>query len=217
MNKVNKNLISDQSGFTVIELLISSIVFTLILLVTTYGIIQITRGYIKGSVSAQVQNNNRSLVDEITQNIQLSSSSSVNPGPNVPANWKSFFPTYWFCVNGVRYIYQFNNPQPYALTEDSHGISCLSPQADPPSAGTGEKSLLNSNTQLLRPTGGGSQLIYTIGSSGLYGVTLDLLFGGPSTYVINSGKYTCRSISLGGSFCNNSTITTAVGIRSGIQ
>ena len=62
----------DAKGFTIVELLIATLVFSTVLLVVTIGIIQITRVYYKGITESSTQNTARTLMDTITQAIQFS-------------------------------------------------------------------------------------------------------------------------------------------------
>ncbi|MEI6480789.1 MAG: prepilin-type N-terminal cleavage/methylation domain-containing protein [Candidatus Saccharibacteria bacterium] len=61
-----------QNGFTILELMIATTVFSTILLVCTYGLIQIGNTYYKGATTARVQSVARSIVDDISYEIQFS-------------------------------------------------------------------------------------------------------------------------------------------------
>ncbi len=63
-----------QQGFTIIELMISTVIFSLVLLICLQGIVQVTRAYYKGVTQSRTQEVARNLLDEITQTIQLSGS-----------------------------------------------------------------------------------------------------------------------------------------------
>jgi len=174
----------------------------------------------KGTISAEVQNTNRALVDQISQQIKLNSSNNGNVNIPNATGVSASFPgeatpaiTYWFCVNGIRYIYQYNVIAPYALTEDNLGTSCPSPSGTPPSSASGDESLLSSNMQLIQPLSGPNMVYQPSGSSvpQLWYITLDILYGSTGSY--NPTTYACKNITLGGSFCDNSTITTAVDVR----
>lgn len=60
-----------QAGFTIIELLIATGVFAVLLLVITAGIINFTRQYYKGIVSSNTQSTARAVMSEVTQAIQF--------------------------------------------------------------------------------------------------------------------------------------------------
>jgi prepilin-type N-terminal cleavage/methylation domain-containing protein len=62
----------DQQGFTIIEMVIATTVFSVILLVVTFGILQISRSYYKGVNEAATQTVARNIMDTIGQSIQFS-------------------------------------------------------------------------------------------------------------------------------------------------
>src|ERR1700677_3100882 len=96
-----KNISSqNESGFTIIELLIATLVFSTILLIATYGVIQIGRTYTKGYIGSLTQNTTRSIVDQISQAIQLSGPNTVQTGSS--GNYMSV------CIGSIRYTYILN-------------------------------------------------------------------------------------------------------------
>ncbi len=67
----------NQNGFTIIELLIATVVFSVILLVVTAAIIQVGRMYYKGYISSRTQQASRAVIDDISRSIQFSDISNV--------------------------------------------------------------------------------------------------------------------------------------------
>jgi prepilin-type N-terminal cleavage/methylation domain-containing protein len=196
----NSKLSLNQAGFTIIELLISTLVFSGVLLIVTFGIIELTNNYINGSISSKVQNTNRSIVKQISANIQLNPVNTITVTPITSTNPY----TYYFCVNGIRYIYQDNDG----------GGNCPAPlPPNAPGPNTDVEYLLGSNMQLIQPSN--PDMVYSISApnvtAGLYGITIDILYGPAGTY--NSSSYVCNDILSGGAFCDNSTITTTTDVR----
>ena len=77
-----KNLISPavklrNKGFTIVELLIATAVFSFILLVVTTGIIRLGNMYYKGVISSRTQESIRNIVSETSSAIQFAQSSKV--------------------------------------------------------------------------------------------------------------------------------------------
>jgi prepilin-type N-terminal cleavage/methylation domain-containing protein len=70
-----------QDGFTIIELLIATTVFSVVLLTISGAIIQMGRLYYKGITSARTQEVSRSIMDEVSQTIQFSSGQIIDIGP----------------------------------------------------------------------------------------------------------------------------------------
>jgi prepilin-type N-terminal cleavage/methylation domain-containing protein len=58
-------------GFTVLELLIATLVFSVILVVITAGVMSFTRQYYKGVVASKTQSTARAIMSEVTQSLQF--------------------------------------------------------------------------------------------------------------------------------------------------
>lgn len=71
--KINKN----PRGFTIVELMIASSVFSVILIVASSGVIAIGRLYYKGITSSKTQEVTRSIMDEVARARQFSNDSEV--------------------------------------------------------------------------------------------------------------------------------------------
>jgi prepilin-type N-terminal cleavage/methylation domain-containing protein len=63
-------MIRRQDGFTVVELLIATVVFTMVLLVITSGVTHFTHAYYKGVHQSSTQTTSRNVINTIAQNIQ---------------------------------------------------------------------------------------------------------------------------------------------------
>src|SRR3989338_4615433 len=92
-----------DSGFTIIELMIATTVFSLVLLLCTFGLLQVARVYYKGVTGAKVQEALRNVTDNITRVIQFSGGSVVPP----PANTTGGTP-FVFCIDDQRYSVVIN-------------------------------------------------------------------------------------------------------------
>ncbi len=98
-----KQVIKD-SGFTILELLIATSIFTVILLLCTVGLVQIGRNYYKGTVLIRTQNVARESLDTLSQSIQYGGTDPTplaNPTTLVVASSD----TGSFCVGDVHYVY----------------------------------------------------------------------------------------------------------------
>lgn len=106
-NNHNKN-----RGFTIIELMIATVVFSIVLLICIQGMVQISRAYYKGISHTRTQEAARNIMDEVTNAIRLSGSNvevvnSPQPGPNISANSNSddLNGLGVFCAGNKKYTY----------------------------------------------------------------------------------------------------------------
>lgn len=88
-----------QRGFTLVELMIASVIFAIVLLVITQGLILIGRTYYRGTINNRTQETARSIVDDIAQSIQFSGGTIIAPLPKASPAVSGF------CVGQVRYSF----------------------------------------------------------------------------------------------------------------
>lgn len=69
--KYHRSHLDQQRGFTIVELMVATLVFSVILVVVTTGVIQITRKYYKGITATDTQTTARHIMDAISQSIQF--------------------------------------------------------------------------------------------------------------------------------------------------
>lgn len=100
---------TNSKGFTIVELLIASGVFSLMLLTVSALIIQISRLYYKGSVLTNTQTVARDLIRDIAEPIRLQSANVVGPiskGALAPApNPMNSHIVYSLCIGSQRITY----------------------------------------------------------------------------------------------------------------
>jgi prepilin-type N-terminal cleavage/methylation domain-containing protein len=110
MNKLAKN----TKGFTVVELLVATAVFGVILLVVTVAILQFSRVYYKGVTETNTQETARSIVDKVGQAIQFNGG-PVAETPLSPSAGTS----YRFCTGNQQYSFRLGRQ----LVESSPGAN----------------------------------------------------------------------------------------------
>lgn len=161
---MSKNRYRNQKGFTIIELMIATAVLSVILILVTEVMVNIGSLYYKGINQARVQDDTRSITDEITRYIRL------NDQPptalvNGPHN------TTLICIGPVRYAYvlgaQIGHPAPgtptvynQILWRDNNPTpgSCPIP-VDPNDASKGNIDLTRTDLAAADPSG--TELIAT--------------------------------------------------------
>lgn len=206
------------AGFTIIELMVATMVFSVVLLVVTAGILQISRVYYKGLTESATQNAARSIIDTISQSIQFSGGDvTETPGSAAGVN-------YAFCVGNKQYSYRLgaqvkNNPSAsdqtwHALVETTVGGSCsgVQPQQLTDQAVNG-RDLVNQEMRL-------SNLAVESLDENRYRVTVRVVYGdadllfSPSAPSSPTGATrpdaTCQPVRAGTQFCAASELSTVV-------
>jgi type II secretory pathway pseudopilin PulG len=196
-------------GFTIMELLISTIVFGVVLLVVTTAILQFTRVYYKGLTESNVQETARTIADSIAQGIQFNGGIVTNTAAS-PTPGSS----YAFCIGDRQFSYQVGHQMTDdtpAATQKRHALvdtnvaGCPGQAAQPMSSGTVTgREMLAPNMRLARMevTNVGTNL-YRISVKVVYGD--DDLLDDPTT-----ANARCKNIRAGTQFCAVSDITTTV-------
>lgn len=217
-----------DSGFTIVELMISTAVFSVVLLITSAGIIAIGRSYYKSLTSNRVHEATRSLMSDVSGSLQFSDDSEVNSQLSDPDHTGVIVR----CFGSDRFRYFINQPvngalhqgiyrdqRPSAATCNGcnsaglqvNGINCIHPDDF-----TGAQQLLGSNMRLLqfdvtgtdpyqisvRVAYGDNDLLTTYD---IHGNPLPLPMGDPATALCRSGT--------GSNFCAVSSLVTTVTSR----
>ncbi len=189
------NVIKNNKGFTLLELLISTTVFSVILLLCTFGLVQVGRNYYRGATITRTQNVSRSVMSTLTQSIQFSGSDATGTLPAVgtlavppPADGT-------FCIGSLGYTYKLytkvgDTSADYALKTSE----CLN--------GTPSTT---KQTELLGK--GMSLRTFTIEKSGDY-YTITLLIAYADSDLLNADGL-CKG-GAGSQFCATSSLKTTV-------
>lgn len=207
-----------KSGFTIIELMVATVVFSIVLLLVTTGILQISRVYYKGLTESTTQNTARNVIDTITQAIQFSGTEvTVTPGSDPGTD-------YAFCVGNKQYSYRLgtqvmDNPSGsdqawHALVERTMNGACNG--AEPQSLGNQNvvgRDLVGKRMRLAKLA------VEDLGQS-RYRVTVRVVYGdadllrSPSSPSGTTGAMqpdaTCQSVRAGTQFCASSEFSTVV-------
>ncbi len=105
-NTSRPKVMNNTKGFTIIELMIATVVMSLILLLLTTGVLQITNGYYEGITATNTQNAARNIINTISQSLQFQGV-PFNPGTMIsPTQYPVAGKMYYFCIGNQEYIYQ---------------------------------------------------------------------------------------------------------------
>jgi prepilin-type N-terminal cleavage/methylation domain-containing protein len=206
------SLHSRERGFTIIELMIATLVFSVILTVITVGVVSFTNSYYRGVNNSTTQNTARTILDTISQAIQFGSA------PVTPTTAAGDY----FCAGGYHFKYD-NSGALYTGTQTGLYMAPMSgvcTVASPP----GGTQLLGKNLRLTN-----LEVKQLIAGGNLYSVTISIAMGADDLLCSLSqpgscggGAMTfwpvtdvqCRS-TVGSQFCATSTLTTVVEQRIG--
>jgi prepilin-type N-terminal cleavage/methylation domain-containing protein len=218
----------NQTGFTIVELLIATTVFTIILIAASASLIQIGRMYNKGVISSRTQQAARTITDALTQSIQFSNGEVTTFGPviNKPV------PTQVLCVGTVRYTFvlnaqqnnevpqgQYNTPQyprqiKHALwkdhmrdagaCQDANSSSTPNLTLDNPGGdGTNGSDLLSQGMRLT------SLSVSPTSNPNLFTVKVGVIYGDNDLLTPNdTNPEGCKGSSVGGQWCATSVLYT---------
>jgi prepilin-type N-terminal cleavage/methylation domain-containing protein len=106
-----------EKGFTILELMVATMVFAVVLLLVTAGILQIARVYYKGVTEANTQNTARSIIDTIAQAIQFSGGDVTPTAASPTANVD-----YAFCIGSRQFSYRLGWQVDNSFTTSTHQI-----------------------------------------------------------------------------------------------
>lgn len=203
-----------QKGFTIIELMIATVVFSFILVVASSGVVAIGRLYYKGVTSSRTQEGARGIMEDLTRSRQFSGYDTT-PSTN-PPGWVVGEPQA-ICFGPDRYSFRINDKVEGA---GSYGLRYDNTRADlstcPPDSGG--RQLLGSNMRLLDLT-----VDSTIGE-GRTKIGIKLAYGdndlldtygndGTTRTPVSLKDAQCKSGIAGSNFCGVSELATLVNKR----
>jgi len=206
--------VSGHKGFTIVELMISTAVFTSILLVVLTAVTQIGRMYYKGIASSRTQEASRTIVDRISQEIQYSPT-TTSPRLTTSGTLNVL------CIGKSRFFYVINQKKTagtYGLWTDESAdgwagcngnVAALSALAIPTTSpgAINPREMLPDNARLVAfdvsPVNVTSPL-YTVKARVVYGDD-DLI-----DYTAGTANATCKGATAGTQFCGMSELTITV-------
>lgn len=204
----SKRSIEGKRGFTILELLVATIVFSVVLLLVTTGIMQIARVYYKGVTETNTQNAARSIIETISQAIQFSGGGvTETPAPS-PGTDRVF------CVGSQHFSYRLgwqvendpvagDNQAWHALVQRPLNGSCTGAQDMDLEPVTG-RDLVPRHMRL-------TKLVVEDLGSNQYRVQVRVVYGDNELLNDPTGpEASCVNESAGTQFCSVSELSTTV-------
>ena len=208
---------TEQQGVTIVELMIATAVFSVVLLIIIYAFMFVTDDYVKGYIQSFTQATARSIEQQVATDIELSNGYI---GPT-----QSTRRAQGYCIADHRYSFALNKEYTGSpshrngLLVDTPNGGCTSSTFPLPvltsSVSQNSQELLDKNMALT---------CFCISplnmSNRLYKIEIEVAYGSPpyngncssgsscSTSVLTTGS--CPPLSLGGNFCAYSTLQADV-------
>lgn len=211
-----------QGGFTIIELMLATAVFSLILLLATASLIQVSRMYYKGVTSANTQAAARGIIDDISRPLQFSGDTPLTGGPQTFGS----LTVSSFCLGTQRFSYvvdrQLKDAPDYALNQSQHVLwrdtMTSSATCDPldltdAAPSDGQSIVPSDGVEMLTPNMRLSRDIRPtqIGTSGLWEVHAWVVYGDEDLLDRSDpARITCAGGVIGAQFCAVSELSTVV-------
>jgi len=197
MSSLKTNL-KNQHGFTILELLIATIVLSILLVLCATAIVTVGRIFHKGNTENKVQQTARDIVDDISQSVQFGVLSDSDPeqGSRDGVNW--------VCVGKTRYTYSPNKSKSdtnkYVLWKDNPESCGYLDISGPDVPSVGGRELLGNGMR--------APNIGVTRNGSLFNLSVTVAYGDDDLFAT---KYTdCVPKDRGGQFCATTTINTNV-------
>lgn len=217
-----KSYRTKNHGFTIVELMLASAVFSLVLMIALAGFLQIGHLFYKGVSTTSTQNINRQIVDDVITNIQTASGVNLQQQSNTYS---------YYCIGNYRYTFSIGNmldlsqPVNYSApgnTASNFGIikdqlPGSTPCAAPCNTGcTNGAVAFNNPVELLNDKMRVED--FTISqpnaatSPNLYTVTLKIVYGDDNSLnnISNPNTIECAGNLSNQQFCSVSSITSSI-------
>lgn len=207
-----------QEGFTLVELMIATTVFSTILLIATTGVINIGKLYYKGITTARTQEAARSIADELSRSVQLNDG-EIKGFSDEDSSYSAV------CIGKDRYTYRVDDTRVGGVETSGQTVRGLwldeiteGDDCEPSSFNnfnSGGRELLGNNMRLIDfeiSEQNDDKTKYAVSVGVAYGEN-DLLttYDDQGGYIgSNRGNAQCKSANSGSSFCAVSKLETFV-------
>jgi type II secretory pathway pseudopilin PulG len=206
---------SKQRGFTIVELIISMTFLTFILVFTATVMVQIMRTYNKGLAVKEIDQNGRSLVEEVTRNIRLvqSSSNSITD----PLVYTAVVGQGRLCIGQVTYVW--NQPNVDTNKFDDNTPIDIVKLSDPTAQYCANATANIPRSQAVRLSDGRVRIPRLSAERSADGRLLHLRAtlstSGQDAPALVGGNYQCDVTNFFGSFCAVGEFESTVYLRNG--
>ena len=221
----------NQEGFTLVELMVSTVIFSLVLMAVTVALVQISRLYYRGVTQARTQEVTRNVSDEISQSIQFSAQNVSPPnyptnttvGPNIePNNRGAGNDQFYFCVGPKRYSFAIDRMVSRDTADNANKYSAHGMWVDVPSTGCAnaatpptplnlEDGVLSDGRELLQENMRITKLELTPINDELWTLNLNIAYGEEEFFFETAdGRKICEGSRIGVELCATSELSLTI-------
>jgi prepilin-type N-terminal cleavage/methylation domain-containing protein len=231
INIKQTKLTNNNSGFTILELIIATAIFSGALLMLMLGFLSISNSYTKGLTVTETQNVSRNVINTISQSLEFGNTSSYQaPIISATSGGANGTQSGWFCADNYVFAYTLGEE---AGVNGGNSLEQIYDTVCPPSGGSCpyESGIINADncakysgaTELLGPRMRLTALNIT-STDGTYQINVRIAYGdtqylkgavvGGATqyYDTSSSEVTCTG-TVSNNFCATSGLQTVVGPR----
>ncbi len=198
-----KRIYGNSSGFTIVELMISTAIFAMVLLLCSFAIVHVGRMYYKGVLIGRTQDTSRRVIQDISRSVQFGPGSNADPDSFV--RFASVGGVNAYCVGAIRYNFITGQSlgtaagqSPHILWKDRMNDDVCQPVA----FAAGMEELLGENMRL--------PLFSITEVNNLWNVSIRVAYGDTVDLFVDNTYAECKGSSAGGQFCAISELNTSV-------
>lgn len=202
---------SSAAGFTIIELLIATLVFSVVMLLIAVGVMQFNHAYYSGITQTNTQDTARSILEQISQDIQFSGDQVTSPIGSAGSEQG-------FCIGSDRYSYRLGwqlvdsgpiaaqHQTIHSLVKDSPGLcGGMNAQNFNNPLAAGSKELLSPNMRLSKLS-----VSPVPATTNMYSIDVRVVYGDDDLLTNPTAANAACKIVSGSQFCATSELSTVV-------
>lgn len=210
-------------GFTIVELLLATAIFSTVLMVVIAGFLQIGRLFYKGVALTNTQQVARQIVNNVSNDVRYNNAVTLHKSDIVPDN-----DVFYLCIGNVRYTYHLYhlvaatdsfsgaNNKDYGILRDtlSGSTGCDDPYKSGDVAFNDPKELLSANMRL------NDFSVSSLSGGQVYDIIVDVVSGDdnsvdPVDKDFPNGPQKCDANLKNSQYCAQSKLTTSITVNTG--
>lgn len=197
MKKNNNQQFKQSAGFTVVELMIATVVFSTILIAVTFGVMHFSALYYKSVYTSETQNVARDISDQVANAVRFGTNTVI------PSQTSESSDDVSFCAGG--YIFVTTVGQQYSGTNTGFYRQPVNGNCTIPGAGDtdGRKQLLAKNMRI-------TAVSLTSVSSNLYTFRVTIAYGDDDLLTQTKGDDVHCISGAGNEYCAVSSLVTTI-------